>query len=518
MAAIAAIFAIRCSDEPPAGAPRCSTDQDCKRGGICAGGRCATEEGIRLDAGSIRDAGWTLFDGGRGEAGQIADAGVLDTALMDIAPTSMPDAFFPDALTADTASAAEAGAIDAAIRDASAQDAAPPFDAGGPSDARPRDASSNDGAAPDAVVADTGVAGQLQRGIYAYRRILTPGIPSNAELTQLAISPDGRTLLASAVYDRIYTVDIASSSSTISATLPKDDREPIRVEAIAHARDGQSVLIAATAILAGGSVEGRIYRAGPRLRDLAEVASRSPGQVWQRIAVDPASGATYLLGHRPISGGSYTISIARYVDGTRTMSPVAQDVTGAGVQDLAIAADGLGGRGLVFAGGVGGGLVGHYDSTGVFSYGPATGNTAHLAARPQGDYALAVTWSSGTLARFQTGVWTVGSSAVSLGTTAVWNVAFSDDGGRALITGAYSGNSAVLREYRHDLYSEPAVTDVSIPGFNVAPWFGTSGVNLNAAAWRPGGDCGFISGGCSSGSCTRGYLIAFELGNGRACR
>ena len=89
--------------------------------------------------------------------------------------------------------------------------------------------------------------------------------------------------------------------------------------------------------------------------------------------------------------------------------------------------------------------------------------------------------------------------------------------GGAIITGEQIGSTAQLREYRDGAYTTSGITDISIANFDASPYGGTNGVVLLEAAWRPGADCGYVVGGCSTANCTRGYLIAFEVVNGRAC-
>ena len=56
------------------------------------------------------------------------------------------------------------------------------------------------------------------------------------------------------------------------------------------------------------------------------------------------------------------------------------------------------------------------------------GNTSRIAARPQGDYALAVTWSDSRVTFFDQGGWTTGFNNPNL--PGIFNVQFSSDGNR----------------------------------------------------------------------------------------
>ena len=75
--------------------------------------------------------------------------------------------------------------------------------------------------------------------------------------------------------------------------------------------------------------------------------------------------------------------------------------------------------------------------------------------------------------------------------------------------------STVL-EYRHDLWTVAAITDVSIPGFGAAPYNADSNTNLNDSAFRPGCDGGLVVGGRTDFSGSTGMLIEFAIEGGRA--
>jgi len=351
--------------------------------------------------------------------------------------------------------------------------------------------------------------------------VLTAGIPSNAELTRIAISPDDRVAIVSARYDRLYVLDIASNTATITIPLPKDRSENLLIEAIAHDPTGELLLVAATAIFGTNNVEGRLYRAGPRGEGLVELsAARGAGRWYKAIAVDRWTGEIRIVGHNAMTTPTI-IYLHRYDDSMRRLTTLNAANTSAGCTDGTWANDGLGGRGLVYVCGINGITLGVFDSTGVFVNGPGFGaasNTFKIEGRPQGDYALAVEdGSTSKLSRFELGVWTTGFSALNVGHVGMVNLAFSDDGARALVVGNYTGTAIRMKEYRHGFYSASGLTDVAIPNFNLAPWLGTNGVLMSDVAWRPGKDCGYVVGGCSGVSCTRGYLVRFTVLNGRGC-
>jgi hypothetical protein len=497
---------VACDSSPPAAPPTCREDRDCKSDQLCIADVCVSqEEGELLDAGVLFDA--AAFDAITRDAtpidAELGDGTPIDALPIDATPTDsgfipvLTDAGPLDATPSDTGVVADATTVDATIIDATIPDAA-----------------IADATLPDATIPDSGPAGPVARGGYDYRRILNAGIPATTELVAVAISSDDRTALFGARYDRVYVFDIAADSSTVSVTLPKDTNEPVRINAIAY---GPGYALIATTALIGPSntPEGRLYRVGPRGQGPTIAGARVPGEWLEAIAVDDRSGEIWTLSRRELGGG-YSATIRRYDDSLGTHTFVASTPVSAGCQDLAIADDGLGGSGLTIACGVNGAAVGVYDSTGSFAFGLNPGNTARVAHHPQHDYALAISWSGGRLTRFEGGLWTTGPAAPTVGTSA-WNIAFSDDGARALITGQYSGTAAAIIEYRHDLYNTAELTDVSILNFNLGPWLGVSGVNLHEAAFRPGCDGGFIVGGCTTAGCARGYLIGFEVTNGRPC-
>ena len=467
-ATLALLLAIGCHDEPAI------------PGGACVGDCWTDEPSTPLDAGSIRpDAGtFVLLD----------DAGAHDAAADDI-----------------DAGALDAGARDAGARDAGARDAGPPRDAGA-RDAAPRDAgpvARDGGAYPDAGAAI------VPRGTYGFTRRTVAPIPTNAELTHIAIAPDGRSMIVSERYDRLHVIALPAETYVRAVVLPKVAGESLAIAGMRYA--GSRIVIAATAY-AGGGTSGRIFRTGPQGEGVEAVGPAFSGVSYESVDGHPSTAGHVVIAGRT-SGALRIYSMdpegsAAVLEG---QAPIA-----AGCQDAAPVLDGLGRASLVYACGMNGGAVGEFDGA-TFQYGPATTNTSHVASRPQRDYALFVNWSAGRLLRYEAGTFTVGSAAPELGSIDLWDLAFSDDGQRALITGEMIQGTAQLREYRDRAYSTNGISDVSIPNFDAAPWSGANGVVLWEAAWRPGSDCGYVVGGCGTAGCQRGYLVAFEVLNGRPC-
>lgn len=503
----AASLVVGCGEDPPAAG--CASDRDCPNAfETCVDGRCIDDgDPVVLDSGVRRDGG---RDAGRSASPHDSgprDVGPRDGGSRD---SGARDGGAHDAGVGEDAGR-DGGPQDAGVRDGGERD-------GGGRDGGERDGGSVDAGTPDSGARDGGPrdAGPLARGAYTYRRIVTPGIPSNAELVRVAIAPDDAAMIVAQRYDTLYVVDLATETSTIVVALPKDTNEPIRIESIAYSDDGDYVLIATTAFV-GGSPEGRLFRAGPRLGGLTEVAARNAGNTHQSLVLDTFTGAFHLLSHAQVPN-AYVMYLRSYDDVSRTTAILTAQVTSAGCNDVGIAADGIAGDGHVVSCGTNGGTLGIFDSTNVWSTGPQPGNTTNLSARPQRDYALAVSWSGGRLSRFDHGVYSVGFSAPSIPAQS-YDVEFNDDGSRALVIGQFRSfdSTAVAWEFRHDFYATNDLTNVSIQGFDASPWLGISGVLLSDVAWRPGADCGYIVGGCSTLNCTRGYLIGFAVTNGRAC-
>jgi len=199
--------------------------------------------------------------------------------------------------------------------------------------------------------------------------------------------------------------------------------------------------------------------------------------------------------------------------------------TSAGCDDLAFADNDFGTWGIVLACGSGGSDNPYYTEVagvGEWRNGPTAvlGNSSRAATHGSGDYALVVSWSGRDLDRFQAGMWRGASTVPGWPAIGVWDVSFSPDGARALIVGRVSGSPMVgtVLEYRHDLYSNAAITNVSIPGFGTAPYNADSNYNLNDSAFRPGCDGGLIVGGESGFSGSVGMVVEFAIEGGRACR
>lgn len=271
------------------------------------------------------------------------------------------------------------------------------------------------------------------------------------------------------------------------------------------------------------------WRAGMGAASFTRTALTRAGERFTGIE-RPPSGDGPVGDGRPVvlsaSGTSTYIARLRDIDpATSTFGSFIQArATSAGCDDLAFVDNEFGTWGIVLACGVNGADAPYYTEVGgtpEWRPGPAAtlGNASRAATHGSGDYALVVSWSGRDLDRFQAGAWA--AAAPGWAAIGVWDVSFSPDFARALIVGRASGGASLVGtvlEYRHDLYSTAAITNVSIPGFGSAPYLGTSNTNLNDSAFRPGCDGGLIVGGETSFSGSTGIIVEFQIEGGRACR
>lgn len=130
------------------------------------------------------------------------------------------------------------------------------------------------------------------------------------------------------------------------------------------------------------------------------------------------------------------------------------------------------------------------------------GNPGGGAWQPGGGWGAFCGWSSNKLYVFD-GAWTLitlpGNTGIS-----PQALAFRADGRRGLVVGRPVGNplTGTVIEYRASgtgTLNASELMDVSIPGFNLTPWFGTSNEYLMDAAWRPG-------------ACDEGLIVGMDNG------
>jgi len=519
---ILAVLAVNACTEAPPPPGTCQITQDCLDGFQCVEGRCIeeTNDNTKLDSGLHRkDVGFAPradAEPDRSDGGAV----VKDTGAMTKDSGQADSAIWPDAQTQD----AQVWP-DAQIRDAAIWPDATVTNDSGTSAPTDTGVSSSDAGFPTdtGVVPDAGPPPLASPGVYTFERVIISGIGSNEDLTNISIAPNGTTMVVSERYNDLHIIEVQTQTLIRTISLPGIGNDNALITDVKYSADGSFILIVTTIIPSSGSRSARIYRADADGQNLIEISTaRIGGREFHAIAVDYSTGEIRVLS-RPEGSSPNYLGLHTYEDSTRSFTAALTTFTSAGCEDATWTNDEFGQRGVAYVCGYNGITLGHYNSTGSFVNGPGFGaasNTHRIAARPQGDYALAIEdGSTSKLSRFEQGVWSVGSSnAVNFGHTGMWNVAFSDDGARALAVGKFSSNSVYIKEYRHGFYSRQELTDVSITGFDQGPYLGRNGVWLTDLAWRPNLDCGYIVGGCSTLSCTKGYLIEFNVTNGRrAC-
>jgi hypothetical protein len=356
---------------------------------------------------------------------------------------------------------------------------------------------------PKDVAADA-PAGPVDPGIYSYTVVPTyslinpPAVAWHPSADYALVLNNTNTVFR---YDRIANslTQVASTASTLSW------------RAVQFTPDGSQ------AVLLGNdntAKEGRIYlwnHATSQLTDMT--AEHFAGGTYEAIAWSPDGSTARLLGaiSSPTIARIWTFDVV----GGRT-DPKAIN-TSAGCQDLAWATDQFNQPAIAIVCGVNGVTLMHLNAGGQFVTASGNaGNTSRVSGRPQGDYALGVCWSCNSkLYRFQQGAWNsdYGNPLVQDG----FQIGFSTDGRRALVLGGTFSGKGLAYEFRHDLFTQNQIYDVSIPNFESPPYNADTSVQLNDLAWRPGCDQGLIVGGSSTVGSQKGYLIQFKVDNGTPC-
>jgi hypothetical protein len=460
----------------------CSFTIACAAGGAEDAGR--SDAGRTIDAGRERDAGRSIDAG-------MSDAGTIDAGMFD------------------------AGRFDAGM-----------IDGGRTIDAGMTDGGSDAG--PDAGM-DAGRIGPVSPGTYSYRRVPVGAL---REAHIVAFHPDGAYAIVLERSDYMHMYDWASDTATridvrvSSRTVMLDD--------VAFAPDGSVAWIVGHERV-GTAETGVILRfddARWRAGDGAASFTRTPvalaGERFTGIEI-PTADMSPSETQNPVvlsqSGTSPYIARLRELDpttGTFTGLFVARS-TSAGCDDLAFVANEFGQWGIVLACGTNGASAPFYTEIagiGEWRDGPVSlGNVSRTDAHPSHVYALIVNWSSQYLHRFESGAFRPTSTSPALATS-IYDVSFAPDGLRALVVGRPRGSPlrGTVFEYRHDLWSAGAITEVSIPSFDAAPYLATNSTYLYDSAFRPGCEGGVIVGGATSFSGSTGLLIEFAIEGGRRCR
>lgn len=442
------------------------------------------------------------------------DTGVVDAHPQDTgADTSKPDTA-PDSTVDASGDGANDSAIDAA-------DSVSPIDStvDAPIDSTSPDTSTADAPA-DTHVADTtpDAAPDVLDAADAADAPLGPATPGTYVFEAIpqyvltnppsaAWHPSGSYALVLNETDAVYSYDPATKALTKVGAAGTT----VSWRAIAFTPDG------AKAVLLGNTTapQGQIWIWDHATSTLTQLTTAAyAGGTYESIAFRP-NGAAKLLGSRAATGGTYIATLWDFSVAAGPTAPSAKN-TSAGCQDLAWATDSFGAPAVAVVCGVNGVTLLHVDGGGVWNvYTGNAGNTSRISARPQGDYALAVGWSGAKLYRYQTGGWNTDYGNPSF--TGIYQVAFSTDGRRALILGGVFSGLGQIHEFRDDYFVAAEITDVSIPGFTLAPYNASTNTKLNDAAWRPNCEGGLVVAGEDSFSAKKGMLIKFSVSGGVSC-
>lgn len=477
---------------------RCGAVDDCFADERCVGGFCQPPEGDGPDPDAALDASLPPPDADLD--GPRADAGGADGKVTDGPPRDAPDGSAPDA-----------PAPDGAVLDV------------------PRP----DGAEPDLPLPDAALEPDAfeppptpPRGIYEYERLQ---IAAAGEPQRVAFHPDGDYFVVLERSGDVHVVDWMSEE--VIRVDPSPAGQPVYWTDIAFDPSGGFALLTGAEANAHGVVyrlddatlragEARFLTALPRLRQ--------PGVPITAIEYPWDGGAPVVLSKRDVGAAWNALLRDIDLDAEAYGGLLAAHFSGAGCDDLAFADNEFGGPGILVVCGHNGADHLYYTEVGGearWRVRPGTNDTGNLgsaAAHPLGDYALVVSWSGRRVFRFQAGLLNRSAAAPNYTRQGIWRVAFQQEGQRALVVGR-AGVQPVrgtVVEYRHDEYACPVVdtpqcglTNVSIPGFDAAPYNGDSNTYLYDAAFRPGCDGGVLVG---YGRDT-GYVIRFDILNGRGC-
>jgi hypothetical protein len=361
----------------------------------------------------------------------------------------------------------------------------------------------------DVPVADAG--GVAAPGVYEYTAVRPDTLVYPASV---AWHPGGAYALILANTDGVYRYDVATRAvSRVANTMPT-----LAWRQVTFTPDGtRAVLLGNTG--SGTARVGRMYHWDPGTNALTERAADAlTGGGYESLAWAPGRDRGFLLGSRA-GTGSASITVWRVgTDGVRGTPLTSYGlVASTGCEDLDWVPDGFGDPGLAVVCGTNTAMIlsiaaldGTPRVTQPVSPGEI-GNVSRIAARPQGDIALAVGSSGQRLYRVRQGAWSVGFNAPTV--TGAFGVAFSTDGRRAL---AFGGAGRAW-EYRTDLYDRAEILDVSIPNLAGAPFLQPSGAQLRDIAWRPGCDEGLAVGGSSTLAGTSAFVSYFRVTSGSAC-
>jgi len=311
--------------------------------------------------------------------------------------------------------------------------------------------------------------GPVAIGVYSYERIQSYDVVNPKAA---AWHPSGTYALVLNSTDNVFHYDATSKSLTTVGNVGTS----VSWRAATFTPDG------AKAVLLGNtSTEGRVYIWDHATQAVSEMSSqRFDGGTYEAIAYSPDGSEARLLGSRKLTGSGYNALLWPF-DATngRNTASVKATATTAGCEDIAWATDEFDNPAIAVVCGVNGGALLHLNGGGVWvTHSGNTGNTSGIGGRPQGDYALAMGWTTNIspVRVFKQGQWTTANVSISYPR----HVAFSTDGRRAIILGANTAGR--VWEYRHELLSTSEFTDVSIPKFTSPPYNADSNARLHDAA------------------------------------
>ncbi|MBT6433461.1 MAG: hypothetical protein HOK28_10240 [Deltaproteobacteria bacterium] len=372
-------------------------------------------------------------------------------------------------------------------------------------------------------------------GTYSYERIALAGFDS---ALRVVFHPSGDYALILSRYDTIHIYDWQTQTTT---TIPVGANHKMLLTDVVFSSDGNSAWITATDTQNGSTAmvlrfDHASYLARTEESDPAELVSTfSPtisGQSAKAIAL-PWDNSYPIVALQSGQSGNYIWTLRRFHPITGEFETLnTSTFASAPAEDMAIVNNEFGAWGVLVVGGSTNADTKYYTELGGQGEWRSNlgniGNANRVEAYPGGEYALVVSWSGRSIYRFKHGEFAAYNDAPRFASQGIWDVSFQDDGRRALISGRASsnGSAGTALEYRHDLYSCPnttsscgaaAITDVSIGGFNDAPWQADSNTYLFDTAFRPGCDGGLLVGGYNNSSDT-GFLGEFTIENARDCR
>jgi hypothetical protein len=367
-------------------------------------------------------------------------------------------------------------------------------------DALPRDSLLADSFLLDATIQLDVSIGPTTLGEYTYT-----SIPSSL-INPPAVSwhPSGAYALVLNQKDTIYRF----RDNDLEEVASEGNR--VRWRNITFTPSGDYAIILATYTSDG---EGRIYVWDHSAETLSELATQrfSDGR-YENIEYLSNGTHAKLLGTKTASNGFLAYIWDFDLDLGRTN--LSASATSARCEDLAWVRDSLDMNTVAITCGHNGIDLYHLGLTGDWiPHRSNAGNTSFISARPQGDYALAVTDTSHKLYHFRAGVWNTDFSSPFL--PGSMNVEFSTDGRRALIFGGVDRNSnrGQVYEYRHEFYTIDEIFPVFISNLDHQ----SSHIYFNDVGWRPDCDQGLIVGGTDTLSRQFGSVIYFSVTNGIQC-